>query len=688
MFQKRTSGVPPEGTDGRAVDGEDPFAWLEEIEGDGPLRWVRAENKRTQHTLEGDARFKTLYGEAFSILNATDRIAMPSLFRNTVRNFWQDTHNVRGVWRQMPLDDYLGGSDQWRTIIDFDALAEKEGENWVFGGVCALAPEHDLVMVKVSRGGSDAAVTREFSISQGAFVENGFDVPEAKGSTAWRDADALFVASADGPNSTTQSGYPRTVRLLLRGQDLSQARTIFEGQATDIGISPATIVRDGKTYTFITRAVTFFESEHFLLDDAGEPQKLPLPMKSEIQTVFNQQVIVSLQSDWKSGDALYPSGSIIAFNIQTGKVSTLFVPSNRQSVGRIFAGRSALYIELLDNVVGTVKRFVPKKNAWQEENIELPGAGTMSVVSINAYGDDAFFTFDSPVESSTLFYVDRQKKPHQLKKSPEFFDTTKMTVEQYTARSRDGTDIPYFVIGRKDVITKGGAPVIQYGYGGFEVPITPGYSGVLGKLWLEAGGLYVIANIRGGGEFGPRWHQMARRENRQCAFEDFFAVSGDLIASGVTTADRLGAYGASNGGLLMGVALTQRPDLYRALAIGVPLLDMLRFHKLLAGASWIDEYGDPEIETDREVLARYSPYHNIKADRRYPEPFIFTSTKDDRVHPGHARKMAAKMRELGNDLFYYENIEGGHGAAANRQQEAYRAALQYVYFRRKLIDQK
>jgi len=372
----------------------------------------------------------------------------------------------------------------------------------------------------------------------------------------------------------------------------------------------------------------------------------------------------------------------------SGKLKTIFSPNGRQSVGGLAVGRSAIYIEVLDNVVGTVKKLTQKNNEWYANDVELPGKGAASIVSVNAYGDDAFFMFDSPVMPSTLFYIDRKDSRNKIRQSPAFFDSTSMLVEQHTARSRDGTDVPYFLIGKKDVISKGGAPVIQYGYGGFEVPVTPGYSGVLGKVWLEAGGLYVIANIRGGGEFGPTWHQAATREHRQRSFDDFFAVSGDLIASGVTNAEKLGAYGASNGGLLMGVALTQRPDLYRALAIGVPLLDMLRFHKLLAGASWVDEYGDPEVAEERSVLAQYSPYQQLKGDRRYPEPFFFTSTKDDRVHPGHARKMAAKMREFGHDLFYYENIEGGHGAAANRQQEAYRSALQYAYFFRKLFDQK
>lgn len=687
MFQKKKS------RDGAkkklsAAPREDEFLWLEGVDDEDALAWVRAENKQAEHVLVGDRRFRKFYDDAFAILNSTQRIAAPSLFRNTVRNFWQDENHVRGLWRETSLDDYLDGNPQWTTLLDFDALAELEGENWVFGGANALAPECDRVMLTLSRGGSDAAVRREFSVSDGGFVAGGFELGEAKGATAWRDANALFVALADAPQYATNSGYPRSVRLLKRGESLATAKTIFEGQTTDIGVWPASIYKDGKTWTFITRSLTFFESEQYLIDDAGKPQKLPVPLRSEIESVFDGKAIISLQQAWKVGNKKFLEGTIISLDLKTGEIERVFTPSPTQSVEAISTGQSALYLQVLDNVVGKVIQIIRKGGSWRAQVLDLPGKGAVTLGSVNAYGDDLFLYYDSPIVPPTLFYVDRHGNNNDIYRTPAFFSADEVIVEQRHVRSKDGVDIPYFVIGKKAVIKNGRAPVIQYGYGGFEVPVTPSYSGVMGKVWLENGGVYVIANIRGGGEFGPAWHQAAQKRNRQKAFDDFFAVSGDLIASGLTTTNQLGAYGASNGGLLMGVALTQRPDLYKALAIGVPLLDMMRFHKLLAGASWVDEYGDPEDAEDRAFLESYSPYHQLQEDRTYPEPFFFTSTKDDRVHPGHARKMAAKMRSMGHGLFYFENIEGGHGAAANRQQEAYRSALQYVYFHRKLVDQR
>ncbi|MEZ5897369.1 MAG: prolyl oligopeptidase family serine peptidase [Parvularculaceae bacterium] len=670
----------------RRRNERDPYLWLEEVEGENAIDWVKSQNDRSVAILEGDRRYNGFHRAALEIVNSTERIAAPSLIGDKVRNFWQDENAVRGLWREAELDDYLSGAPAWRTICDFDALAESENENWVFQGADYLPPGYRTCMVTLSRGGSDAAVRREFDLARGQFVEGGFILPESKGATAWLDADTLLVGIDFGDGALTSSGYPRTTRLVRRGADLKTSPLVFEGEESDVGVWPHTIRRSDKTYAFITRAVTFFESEFYLLDDARQPQKLSLPLKSSIEGVYDGMIVATLQQDWRWRGASFKSGDVIALDPRRDRAELVFSPAPHQAVGAVDASEGALYLQLLDNVVGSVKKIVREKKIWRVQDINLPGDGEVSLESINPLGEDFFLFFDNPVTPATLHYIAANGERREVRQSPQFFNATGVIVEQRQATSKDGEKIPYFIIGRKDVIAAGDAPVIQYGYGGFEVPVTPGYSGVLGKLWLERGGVYVIANIRGGGEFGPRWHQAALKEKRQKGFDDFFAVSEALIKAGVTSPSRLGAYGGSNGGLLMGVALTQRPELYNALAIGVPLLDMMRFHKLLAGASWVGEYGDPEIEKQRKVIEKYSPYQNLKRKTDYPCPFFFTSTKDDRVHPGHARKMAARMAEYGYDFLYYENIEGGHGAAANQNQAAYRAALQYVYFSRQLMD--
>ncbi len=670
-----------------ADETNDPFLWLEDVEGEKALDWVRAQNKRSLAELEGDSRFEAFHKAALDIYNSEERIAAPSLSGKMVRNFWQDATHVRGLWRQATLESYLTGDPQWETLIDFDRLADEEGENWVFKGVDYLAPDNDRCMVSLSRGGSDAVVRREYLISEKSFVKDGFVLEESKGATAWVDEDTLLVGVDFGAGTMTDSGYPRTTRLLKRGAGISEAPVVFEGEKEDVGIWPYTIVRDGTTYEFITQSRTFFEREHFILGADQKPSKLPFPAKSSVEGVLDGLIVASLQEDWRHKRKGFKSGDIVAYDVKKDKAELVFSPNEKQAVGAIAAPENGLLVQLLDNIAGNVKKFNRSRGKWRSEDISLPGIGDVSLGSVNTYGDDFFLYFDSPTDPSTLFYVDEKGERLDVKRSPEFFDAAGVVTRQHEATSKDGTKIPYFVIGREDVIEAGDAPTIQYGYGGFEVPVTPGYSGTIGKLWYENGGVYVIANIRGGGEFGPRWHQAALKENRQRAFDDFFAVSEDLIARGITSPEKLGAYGGSNGGLLMGAAMIQRPDLYKGQAIGVPLLDMLRYDKLLAGASWVGEYGDPDIEEERAYILKYSPYQNLKADADYPRVFFFTSTKDDRVHPGHARKMGAKMEEMGHPFLYYENIEGGHGAAANRNQAAYRTALQYIYFMRQLSDE-
>jgi len=673
------------------TEQQDPFIWLEEVEGEKPLNWVRAQNKRSLAELKGDPRFEGFYQDALKIVNSDDRIAAPSIVGDKVRNFWQDADHVRGIWREASLSSYLSGKPEWETILDIDALAKEENENWVYQGSDCLAPDNMKCILFLSRGGSDANVSREFSIAERAFVKDGFQLPEMKGAINWIDADTVVVGGDIGDDGLTSSGYPNVVRLWKRGTDILDSKVIYKGKVTDVNSVGGSGIKDGKTYSFITRSYSFFEREFFLFDKEGNVSPMNLPAKSFIVGIVNDAYVVSLQENWspENSDVLYNSGDLVSVRYDgptMAESQLVFSPNDRQAVNSVRISKNTVLIQVLDNIIGQVLKMEYRDGEWQASKVDLPGEGVVSLGSVNAEGDNFFLYFDSPVQPDTLYYLSEDGKRSRIKQSPSFFNAAGVVTRQYEATSKDGTKIPYFVIGREAVMDAGNAVTLQYGYGGFDIPITPVYSGVRGKIWFENNGLYVIANIRGGGEFGPKWHQAALKENRQRAYDDFFAVSEDLIAKGITNPKKLGILGGSNGGLLMGVAMTQRPDLYNAIGIGVPLLDMLRYHKLLAGASWIGEYGDPDIPEERAFISQYSPYQNLKSDGDYPRVYFFTSTKDDRVHPGHARKMAAKMEKNGQPFLYYENIEGGHGAAANLKQRAYNVALQYVYFLRQLED--
>lgn len=690
---------------------QDPFLWLEDVDGKKSLDWVRAQNDRSLKELTQDARFKGFEESALKIVNDTNRIAAPSIVGENVRNFWQDENHVRGIWRQSTLKSYVAGTPEWTTILDLDALAKSEDENWVWEGATCLSPDQDRCVLTLSRGGSDAAVRREFIVSTQSFVEDGFNLPEMKAGMAWMGQDTMLVGGDIADDGLTDSGYPRVTRVWKRGQKVEDSIVLFEGEKTDTGIWPATIARGEQYFSYITQSHTFYERDYYMIASNGQKlARIPLPKKSSIEGYMHGTLIVSLQTDWtpvNQPEVTFKSGDIVGvsvFGIDSSKDiaeaklfnTLIFSPNEKQSVQSVRVVKQSILVQLLDNIVGSVKRFDYKLGEisdgtsiqvnWVPSDVDLPGEGDVSLGSVDEQGSDFFLYFDSPVEPATLYYVNAARERIQVKQSPALFNANGVVMRQFEATSKDGTKVPYFVIGREAVMEAGNAPTIQYGYGGFEIPITPGYSALTGKLWYENDGLYVIANIRGGGEFGPRWHQAALKENRQRAFDDFFAVSEDLIAKGLTSSEKLGALGGSNGGLLMGVAMTQRPDLYNAIGIGVPLLDMKRYHTLLAGASWMGEYGNPDLPEEWAFISKYSPYQNIDKDDTYPRVYFFTSTKDDRVHPGHARKMAAKMESYEQPFLYYENIEGGHGAAANLKQAAYRQALQYTYFMRQLAD--
>lgn len=677
---------------------EDPRAWLEEVEGERALAAVKAWNERSLAILQGDPRFSQLEAEALAIVNAKDKIPYGAYRAGMVYNFWQDETHVRGVLRRASLASYLAEEPDWESLLSVDALAEKEGENWVYKGSSCLPPAYQRCILTLSRGGKDASERREWSHETKSFVEGGFFLPEAKAGVTWKNENTLIVATDWGAGTLTESGYPFIVKELGRGQKLEAAREIIRGEAKDVGVFTGSLEgEDGRREMIAVRAITFYESEYFWLPEGETPVKLPLPRKVSPRDLFKGKAVFTIEEDWTpvTGGPTYPKGALLAFDWEAftksralPAIETIYVPDARSSIEGVAASKSKLLVTVYENVIGRAYAYDVVNGAWKRAAVALPGAGSVGVASAYRDSDTVFFNQESFIAPDTLFLADMAKggAPKPVKSAPARFDAKGLVVNQHEAVSKDGVKIPYFVVHRKDIALDGENPTLLYGYGGFQVSLTPSYSGLRGKLWLERGGVYVLANIRGGGEFGPAWHQAGLKTNRQVIYDDFIAVAEDLIARKITKPDRLGIEGGSNGGLLMGVMYTQRPDLFGAVICQVPLLDMLRYHKLLAGASWVGEYGDPDTPEERVFLQTISPYHNVMRGKAYPEMFFVTSSKDDRVHPGHARKMAKLLEEEGIAFLYYENIDGGHSAAANLKETAKRYALQHVYLMRKLMD--
>ncbi|MFN3838398.1 MAG: prolyl oligopeptidase family serine peptidase [Brevundimonas sp.] len=696
MAQTPTASSSP-ATGFATSDATDPYLWLEEVEGERAMEWVKAHNARTFAVLQGDPRYDTLHQQALDIVQARDRIPGVGFNRDgTLSNFWQDADHVRGVWRQTTVDSFRTAEPQWETILDIDALAAAENANWVYKGVNCLAPEERHCLVSLSNGGKDAVTLREFDAVTKTFVEGGIVLPESKGGASWIDKDTLLVSRDFGPGTLTNSGYPMVVKRMKRGQSLDQAETLFTGQPTDVSVSGYTL-RDADGVVkavLINRSVDFYSSETWRVTDDGALTQLQLPAKSDISGLVDGRLLVSLKQDWTapSGQA-FKTGDLIAWPLdawladQATPAQLVLRPTERQAIEGVNVTRNRLVVALYDNVRGSVRVYTPGDGEWAYTTLDLPQNVSVGVGSASETDDRVFVSVTGYLNPSSLWLADAATGAvDQVKSMPAKFDATGMTVDQHEARSADGTMIPYFVVHKADMPLDGSNPTLLYGYGGFESSLLPGYSATVGKLWLERGGVYVIANTRGGGEFGPRWHEAALQQNRQRAHEDFQAVALDLIARDITSQPKLGIMGGSQGGLFMGAMLTQRPDLINAAVIQVPLFDMLRFHKLLAGASWIGEYGDPDIPEQRAWIERYSPYQNLRAGQPYPEVFIHTSTKDDRVHPGHARKAAARLEELGYPVLFYENTDGGHAAGANLRETARRLALEYTYLSRRLMD--
>jgi prolyl oligopeptidase len=682
-----------------AKSAEDPNLWLEEIEGGKALDWVRQQNKESLAVLEADPRFQPMLEEAKTILNSTARIPTGSIHNGNVYNFWQDPDHVRGVWRRADVKSYRSGSPKWDTVIDYDKLAADEGRNWISGTIACLSPAYVHCMVEVSDGGTDAGSWREFNTQTKSFVEGGFALDEGKSSVAWVDENTLLVGADFGEGSLTISGYPKVLRLWRRGEAVADASIFAEASDTDVAVFPQVEHEDDAVHLFANRAVDFFGSEYYYSRGGEAPSaRLPLPLKSNLFGVLDGRAIVLLREPWTHRGNDYASGGLIAYDLASGDAEIAMAPTAQQAIddSSISIGKSNILVRYLDDVSGKAARLSRdrKTGAWTLSPIELPGSGVVKIVSAGGGTDDAILSYESQTSPNALYYVNAKNKTKKFMEAPAFYDATGVIVEQRFATSKDGTKIPYFIMGKDSVLKAGNAPTIQYGYGGFLNPILPVYyedpsrpqhGALAGKMWVSRGGVLVLSNIRGGSEYGPDWHSAALKENHQKSFDDFIAISEDLIRSGVTSPEKLGAIGRSNGGLLMGAILTQRPELYKAIDCGVPLFDMKRYNKLLAGASWMAEYGNPDIPEEWAYISKYSPYQNLRKGVDYPKVLFYTSTKDDRVHPGHARKAVAKMTALGHPPFYYENIEGGHGGTANQDQLAYRTALEYAYFAHMLM---
>ena len=686
--------TPAHGETKRKPILDDPYLWLEEVEGERALEWVHARNKECFDELEADERYGKFLSQAEKILNAKDRIPYGSIRGKYVYNFWQDAEHVRGIMRRTTPESYRLAKPEWETVLDIDALAKAEDENWVYKGTAWLAPDYERCLIKLSRGGTDASVHREFDMVAKRFVEGGFALPEAKSGVTWLDRDTLLVGTDWGEGSLTESGYPRVAKRWKRGTPLAKATTIFEGRHEDIGIWPRVMDSGEDTIALVDQSLTFFTGAYHVIGPDGKLTSLPLQESADLAGFYAGRLLFTLREAWEVDGQTHAQGALLAINAAvfqaTGKlpsIETIYMPDERTSIEGVTVSRSGLYVTLLQNVKGRILRFSvnPQSGQWSSKPVPLPENGTVSISAAGPHSDTIFINYEDHVTPDRLSEFDADaNKLSTLKSLAARFDAGELEVHQHMAKSADGTAVPYFVIHRKGLKPDGSTPTILYGYGGFEISLKPGYSATIGKLWLERGGAYAVANIRGGGEFGPRWHKAALKTERQRAYDDFIAVGEDLAKRGITSPKHLGISGGSNGGLLVGAIFTQRPDLLNAVVCRVPLLDMIRYTKLLAGASWAAEYGDPEDPKMREAILRYSPYQNVFPDKKYPKVFIETSTKDDRVHPGHARKMVARMREQGHEVLYYENTEGGHAAGANLKQHARRYALEYVYFSRQL----
>jgi prolyl oligopeptidase len=658
---------------------KDPYLWLEDIDSEKSIQWVEEHNKTSLGRLQADPHFDQLRQNTLEIMSSADKIPAIAFGKNHVYNFWTDSQKPRGLYRRTTYAEYKKANPHWEILLDVDQLGKIEGKSWVFQGCQILKPEYRYCLMSLSDGGKDARVIREFDLKTKSFVQNGFFVPEAKSTVAWVDQNTLLVGSNFGPDSLTASGYPRLVKILKRGQSLSDAKKIFEVGPDDMGAYVYNNDEADSRNIFIGVNKDFYHHEHYIFRSEQEIVPVQIPETAQFYGVFKGEFYFSITHNWLN----FKQGSLLKTKEGSWtQAQEVYVPNENSSFEGVSFSKADIYISVLENVNKKVYKADADKSLIE---FPAPSLGSSEIAATDIYSDHALFIFESSLIPPTLFEWDgkAQGKITSIKSMPPKFNSQNLVLEQYFATSFDGVQIPYFII--RNFQKKGPQPTFMTAYGGFQIALYPTYEANLGKNWLEQGGQFVIANIRGGGEYGPRWHEAALKKNRQVAFNDLFAVTQDLFQRGFTTPAQLAMGGGSNGGLLAGVALTQKPEFYKAIIISVPLLDMLRYHKLLAGASWIGEYGNPDIDHDREYIQKYSPYQNLKSDQKYPEILLTTSTRDDRVHPGHARKFGAKLEELQVPFYYYENIEGGHAGAADLNQAAVKSAIQYTFLREQLM---
>ncbi|HEX6885338.1 MAG TPA: prolyl oligopeptidase family serine peptidase [Planctomycetota bacterium] len=668
---------------------EDPFLWLEDVNGERALGWAREQNARSTGELV-DGEFRALEERLRAILDSDEKIPSVREIGGQLYNLWQDARNPRGLWRRTTLAEYEKAQPAWETVLDLDALGQAEGVSWVWHGVDVLEPDERLCLLSLSPGGSDADVVREFDLATKSFVEGGFHVPEAKSSVNWRDRDSLWIGTDFGPGTLTESGYPRQARLWKRGTPLASAELVYEGAPSDVWVVVMHDSTPGFERDIAARGITFWTNELSVLRDGAW---VPIQKQEDANaSLWREWLFLELRSDWQVGGQTFQAGSLLATKLAdnlAGRAAyeVLFAPSERVSLASHQPTRHHVLLATLDNIKSRIHVLTPGPDGWTRAELSgLPEIGEVSASALDPDESDAYFLTVTGFLTPPSLHLGEigTSAPRPLKTTPAFFDTAGLTVTQHEATSQDGTRIPYFEVRRGDRPLDGTTPTLLYAYGGFEVALTPGYNSIVGAAWLEAGGTYVLANIRGGGEFGPRWHQAALKQNRKRCYEDLAAVARDLFARKVTSPAHLGVMGGSNGGLMVGNMITLYPELFGAAVCQVPLLDMRRYHQLLAGASWMGEYGDPDDPAQWSWIRGFSPYHNVTADLDCPRTLFTTSTKDDRVHPGHARKMVARMEEQGHDVLYYENIEGGHGGAADNRQRAFMSALAYRFLLREL----
>ncbi|HXG97476.1 MAG TPA: prolyl oligopeptidase family serine peptidase [Gemmatimonadales bacterium] len=670
-----------------SAPADDPFVWLEDVESAHSMEWVNAKNAATIAVLGQGPLYQTLYDRFKQILDSKDKIAYPSILGNSLYNFWQDADHERGIWRRTTWASYTSATPSWETVIDLDSLSKAEGVTWSWAGASCLEPEYRRCMLALSRGGSDATERREFDLTTRQFVAGGFTIPEAKTSATWVDDSTLLVGTNFGPGSMTTSGYARIIKLWRRGTPLSTATTVYEAPADHVSAGSFSTNDGARRYLMITDGTDFYHRAQYLYAQR-KIVKIDTPADADIRLVQGQ-LVVYVRDPWTVSGKTWPTGSLIAMSVDdflAGKRAFQLVtqPGPRETINSVTSTRDYLLLNILNNVRGELRRYRYQGGRWTFDKVPAPDLGTVGVVATSAYSNRYFFTFTNFIQPTTLFGTAENGSVAEVKRLPAMFDAAGLVVDQQEATSADGTKIPFFVVHRRDMKRDGTNPTLLGAYGGFEIPSTPSYSTHTGAGWLERGGVFVLANIRGGGEFGPHWHRAGLKEHRQRIYDDFAAVSQQLIRDSITSPQHLGIRGGSNGGLLMGVALTQHPELYNAVLIQNPLLDMKRYNHLLAGASWMAEYGDPDKPEEWAYISRYSPYQNLKPGTKYPTVMFTTTTRDDRVHPGHARKMAARMESMGIPFYYFENTEGGHGAGVTNAQVAKELALTYVYLWRQI----